>query len=182
MIYVAGVDPGVTSGWALACHLRPKLRIVDHGQLGKRFRPHGRDIRGVLEGCLDRARSTGGTLQLACEGQFIPDKAGKGQEKRAQAVDILKTAIVAGQWIGIAQSLGIEVFESKGEPTIQFDVWRKAVWGHARWRTEQAKRHAVEMLAYTYGVRLPIGQHHTAEAAWIAAYAATELDHRARIG
>jgi hypothetical protein len=66
------------------------------------------------------------------------------------------------------------VFEHVEQPVVQPQIWRAAVWG-GRWRTEQAKRHALVMAERCWGIRILKTHHHTAEAIWIGLYALGEL-------
>lgn len=160
--WVLGVDPGNPSGWAL---LSPLGILVKWGALGGP-RKHV-DGEGVAECLQECERLTTGNLRplLAIEGQFVLDGGGKGEKNHCKSLSTLKTAKVAGIWIGVAQFLGWQVMDD-----IQPSTWRSAVWG-GRWTTEQAKRHAVEMCLLAWGVRILSTHHHTAEAAWIAEYA-----------
>jgi hypothetical protein len=118
---------------------------------------------------------------LAVEDQFVPREGGAGQTSRAKAVSILDTSRHAGGWIYIAQIMGLEIYEHRGSPGVLPEHWRAGQWGRPFWRTEHAKRHAVQLARDVFGVSLPPGKHHTAEAAFIAAYAASEILFRRRV-
>jgi len=175
MTYILGVDPGVVSGYAL---LSPAGKPIAWGQTGTGSRRGAPvDITAALSECRAVMRPVSAfDVVLAVEGQFVPSKAGQGQSDRHKAVAILKTSQSAGMWIGIAGAKGAALFDPDG---IQPSVWRAAVWG-GRWTTAQAKRHAVEMAAHTWGIRVLRTHHHTAEAMWIASYAWGELRAKAR--
>jgi hypothetical protein len=184
MTFVLGVDPGVVSGWALVGE-RPGKPLL-WGQAGCVYQRNrqrvverctGTEVEMVLRRCYEEIGDEG-ALSVAVEGQFIPPAAGKGGEQRSHAVSSLLTARHAGIWIGVAQAHGLDVFEHQDEPAIPPNVWRAAVWG-GRWRTEQAKRHAVELTRLSWGIDIPRTQHHTAEAIWIGLYAIGELRARA---
>jgi hypothetical protein len=165
MTYILGVDPGVVSGWCLFGDGKPLL----WGQTGKPGRhTTGEDVWDVfaqIETLDDGCHQAG--ITLAIEGQYLPDAAGKGQKHRMQAVSTLTLCQMAGIWMGISQVHGAEMLS--GGPIAPV-TWRSAVWG-GRWTTEQAKRHAVEMAAATWGIRILKSHHHEAEAMWIASYA-----------
>lgn len=173
MTYVLGVDPGVISGWALVGG-RPARPIV-WGQVGARGRRMtGAEVHDVLQQCGAEIPADQWPPVLAIEGQFIPPDGGAGGRHRAHAASSLLTARCAGVWIGLAERYGLPAYQHKGEPAIPPQTWRAGVWG-GRWTTEAAKRHAVELAAQLWGIRILKTHHHTAEAAWIGLYALEEL-------
>jgi hypothetical protein len=191
-VYVLGVDPGAVSGWALVRIGDGKPRVIVRGETGRRYQSGGKRLRDPSGGQVARWLISDAiavvpheylaheVVWFACEGQFIPDQGGKGQCRRAHAVDALTTAQHAGGWLYTAQAAGLEVYQYGDSNFIPPNVWRLGQWGKGIWRSEQAKKHAVKMAKLVFGVELLQRQHHTAEAMFIAAYAGTEILYRMR--
>ena len=192
-IYVLGVDPGEIAGWALIRAVLGKSELLYHGETGGKRIRKGRRVSSpssgvsaseVIAKCqerLERPDNRGvqpgpAQIHFAIEDQFIPERAGIHEGRRAQAMAILGTARHCGGWEYAAQMHGLELYGR-----VHPDVWRKAQWGRARWRRDQAKRHAVEACKLVFGLRLPQSKHHTAEAAFIASWAAVEILHDRRM-
>jgi Holliday junction resolvasome RuvABC endonuclease subunit len=160
MIYIIGVDPGYISGWAV---LDNTGKPVDWGQLGTRKkRITGKQIADLIYDRIHEYRP----LQVIAEGQFLPQLAGAGQRDRHKAVATLKTARIRGAWELMCESDDIELHAESG---VLANKWRGAVWG-GRWTTEAAKKNAVKMAFYTWGIRIKDSHHHVAEAMWIGSY------------
>lgn len=165
--FVLGVDPAAISGYAL---LDPSGTPIMWGQCGKKGRKNrctGRDIQDVLIEVMQYTPLI--MVTLAVEGQFLKDSAGRKGKDRAKAVSTLITARHAGMWIGLCQASGMRVYHHKGEPAIDSQVWRAAVWG-GRWTTAQAKVYAVKMANHTWGCEILKSHDHEAEAIWIGKY------------
>lgn len=183
MIYVLGVDPGAISGWALlAGGLDHKLSLLGYGHTGQRpdHLTDGRQIRVVLT---EAGKLLKGSWPptLAVEELFLPDAPHHGKQ-RAMAVSTLKTQLVAGRWVGIAEAYGCPIYEhTKGTAGIPPAVWRGAEWGRSRWRTDQAKKYAVEAVKLIWGIDIPETHHHTAEAVFIGSYCATQIRNKKRM-
>lgn len=170
MTYVLGIDPGVISGYALLG--LDGIPLV-WGQTGAaKRRGTGDDAMMAIANCADTIGAPASQITLAIEGQFILQGGGKGGDKWGSSLATLKTARHAGIWIGVAQSLGMPVFEHNGEPSIQPQTWRGRVWG-GRWSTDEAKAEAIRRAETAWGIVVQAGRHHTAEAMWIAKYVQT---------
>lgn len=164
-LYALGIDPGVTSGWALvslADSGRPKLEL--HG--AAKHLPY----RDVITDITIRA---GVLEQVVCqvEGQFVPGDAAH----RAQAVDSLSTAASRGAWEEACTAAGWIVL-----PAVQPNAWRKAVLGSwsPKWTRAKCKACAISQVALMDKVKVA---DHVAEAILMAGYAAELTRHLGRI-
>lgn len=171
MIRVLGVDPGSVSGWALLEAWPGGSAVIKYGSVRT---DHGLGASQVIA---QWAHVVDTRPTLAIEGQFVPRQGGKGGKERAQAVDALKTAMHAGGWLYLAESMRWDIYRhSKAQIGIPPQTWRTAIYGSCRgWSSEKFKAHAIWAAKAVHGVELPATKHHVAEAIHIAQYAANGI-------
>jgi hypothetical protein len=184
MIYVLGIDPGETSGWAfLACAQDMTIKLLAHGSTGEIDGTTGVHVTQVLDALEERMSwlKPQATV-VAIERVFIPgggdDRKGKN---RAQAIAALDTQAAAFRWVGIAESRGYLIYQYADHKIgVPPGAWRSRELGQKKWTRKTAKAAALRVAKSRYDASFPAERHHVAEAIHIAAFAAVNIREAAR--